>query len=179
MHSMLLVTLLGAGLLAGGCGKKDGDQGGDQPGDKAGAKPSLTGPCPALAVTADGAPVEGLTHGHAVTMVSGSYTTHMIQLFNHDKSTCEEMLSGRRSVHDGEINVRAFHGQMPGVGIDAYTHVEGTLTLDAKTETVGEPLQICVRAPVTFTPNAGDFKGKQVSIVGTFAAKFCGVNKQS
>ncbi|MFN0251625.1 MAG: hypothetical protein ACKV2T_32415 [Kofleriaceae bacterium] len=36
---------------------------------------------------------------------------------------------------------------------------------------------ICVRAPVVFTPDAGAYSGKKVSISGTFAAKFCGVNK--
>ena len=110
-------------------------------------------------------------------MVSGSYTTHMINLYNHDKATCEEALTGRHTVQEGEVYAKAFHGAAPGVGIDVYTHVEGTLTLDKVTETPGEPVTICVRQPVVFTPNAGQFTGKKVSIVGTFTGTFCGVNK--
>ena len=174
---ILVATIAGAGLLLGACSKKDKDAGGGQGGGQGGdPKADLSGPCPALAVTVEGAPLEGLVHGHAVTMVNGSYTTHVVQLFNHDKSTCEEMLSGRRSVHDGEVTVRAFHGEMPGVGVDSYTHVAGTLTLDKPTDKVGEPMQICVRTPIEFTPTAGDFKGKKVTVVGTFTAKFCGSN---
>jgi len=133
-------------------------------------------PCPELAVTVDGAALPGLVHGTGVTMVSGSYTTHMVQLFNHDKSTCEEIVSGRRNVQPDEIVVKAFHGAAPGVGIDVYTHVQGTITLDKGTDKVGEPLEICVRQPVTFTPNAGTYTGKKVAIVGKFSGKFCGVN---
>ncbi|MBL9015246.1 MAG: hypothetical protein JNL83_13770 [Myxococcales bacterium] len=179
-------------LVAAGCGKKKGDSdtdkaSGDKPaGDKAagdkpaGDKPAvdLSGPCPALKITVDGAPLEAAWVGQGVTMVSGSYTTQMVRLYNHDKATCEEALSGRHNVQDNEISVRAWHGAAPGVGIDAYTHVQGTLTLDKVTDKVGEDLVICVRAPVEFTPNAGAYSGKKVSIVGTFTGKYCGVNKQ-
>jgi hypothetical protein len=168
-----------------GCSKKD-----DKPVDnvpavaptpvgEGAAKPTVdtTGPCGPLAVLVDGKPLEGLLHGTAVIMESGSYRTPMIQLFNHDKATCEEALTGRRSTKENEINVRAWHGASPGVGIDAFTQIEGTITLDKPTEKVGETMQICVRAPVVFTPNAGAYSGKKVSIAGSFAAPFCGVNK--
>jgi hypothetical protein len=168
------------------CSKKDdkpadkpADPSADKSGEAPAAKPKVdtSGPCGPLAVLADGAPIEGLVHGTAVIMENAGYRTAMIQLFNHDKATCEEALSGRRSVQENEINVRAWHGAAPGVGIDAFTQIEGTITLDKPTETVGETMQICVRAPVVFTPNAGAYSGKKVSIAGTFAAKFCGVNK--
>ncbi len=179
---MLRITLVLLALSA--CSKKNDAKNDpknettqDKPAPEAAPKIDTTGPCGPLTVLVDGAPIEGLTHGTAVIMESGSYRTPMIQLFNHDKATCEEALSGRRSVKENEINVRAWHGQMPGVGIDSYTHIEGTLTLDKPTEKVGETMQICVRAPVVFTPNAGAYSGKKVSIAGTFAAPFCGVNK--
>lgn len=143
------------------------------------AEPAINpnAPCPELAITADGAAITGLVHGKGVTMVSGAYVTQMVHLFNHDKSTCEELVSGQRNTHLGEINVRAFHGDRPGVGIDEFTQVEGALTLDKAAKAVGEPLEICVRKPVTFTPNAGSYIGKKVTIVGKFAGAFCGVNK--
>jgi len=182
-------AVLCALVFAFGCGKGTSKQAEPTSGSAAGADPATAGtakapavdlkaPCPALSVTVDGAELPGLVHGLGVTMVSGSYTTHMVQLFNHDKSTCEEIVSGRRNSQPDEIVVKAFHGAAPGVGIDVFTQVEGTLTVDKATETVGEPLEICVRAPVTFTPNAGTYTGKKVAIVGTFTGKFCGVNKQ-
>lgn len=181
---VVIVSLVG---LVTGCGKKD-DKPADKPADPSTAAPTpaegsakpkvdVSGPCGPLTVLVDGTPIEGLTHGTAVVMESGSYRTPMIQLFNHDKATCEEALSGRRSTKENEINVRAWHGASPGVGIDAFTQIEGTITLDKPTETVGETMQICVRAPVVFTPNAGAFTGKKVSIAGAFSAPFCGVNK--
>jgi len=181
---MIVVT-----LFAFACGKDKGadkgtadkgtaDKGGGGAGESA-AVPAVdpNAPCPELAVTADGAALTGLTHGMGVTMVSGSYTTHMVHLFNHDKSTCEEIVSGRRNTQEGELNVRAWHGAAPGVGIDVFTQIEGTITLDKGTEKVGEPLEICVRKPITFTPNAGAYNGKKVTIVGKFTGAFCGVNK--
>ncbi len=169
---MLRIALVVLALSA--CSKKD-----KAPEDKPAEKPAidLTGPCGPLAVLVDGAPLEGLVHGTSVIMESGSYRTPMVQLYNHDKATCEEALTGSRTPQENEINVRAWHGEMPGVGIDAFTQIEGTITLDKPTETVGETMQICVRAPVVFTPNAGAYTGKKVSISGTFAAPFCGVRK--
>jgi hypothetical protein len=174
---MIRIALLVLAVAA--CGKKDDKPAGDKPSETTTAKPGAdtTGPCPPLAVLVDGKPLEGITHGQGVIMENSGYRTPMIQLYNHDKSTCEEILTGRRTPQENEINVRAWHGQMPGVGIDAFTQIEGTLTLDKPTEKVGETMQICVRAPVVFTPNAGAYSGKKVSIVGTFAAPFCGVNK--
>ncbi|MBL0218769.1 MAG: hypothetical protein IPQ07_33445 [Myxococcales bacterium] len=175
-----------AALCVFGCGKDKGGSADPAPGSATApvaaapaAPPPVdpNTPCPALAVTVDGTPLSGLVHGKGVTMVSGSYTTHMVQLFNHDKSTCEEIVSGRRSSQPDEIAVKAFHGASPGVGIDVFTQVQGPLTLDKPADKVGEPLEICVRQPITFTPNAGVYNGKKVSIVGKFTGTFCGVNK--
>lgn len=172
-------------VMLGACSKK-GDKpapavdqpAGDPPASAVAApKVDTTGPCGPLAVLVNGKPLEGVVHGTAVIMESGSYRTPMIQLYNHDKATCEEALTGRRSPQENEINVRAWHGERPGVRIDAFTQIEGTITLDKPTDKVGETMQICVRAPVVFTPNAGAYAGKKVSIAGAFAAPFCGVNK--
>ncbi|MBA3453687.1 MAG: hypothetical protein H0T42_11400 [Deltaproteobacteria bacterium] len=133
--------------------------------------------CPPLSVTLDGAPIAGLGHGKGVTLMNAGYTTHMVQLYNHDKTTCEDTLALRHTQEEGEINVRAWHGAAPGVGIDAFTQVEGKITLDRTPEKVGDDLDICVREPISFTPNAGTYSGKKVAIVGKFSGVFCGVNK--
>ncbi|MDX2090960.1 MAG: hypothetical protein SFX73_24080 [Kofleriaceae bacterium] len=160
------------------CGRGGSGGGGESSGatGSASAAPA-SGACPALAVTVEGSPLSGLVHGQAVTMENAGYTTHMVNIYNHDKATCEEALSGRHNVQKDEIFVKAFHGAAPGVGIDAYTHLEGTLTLDKPPGAVGAPVEICVRAPITFTPNAGAFAGKKVTIVGRFSGAFCGVKK--
>jgi hypothetical protein len=133
--------------------------------------------CPALSVTVDGSPIVGLGYGQGLTLMNAGYTTHMVQLFNHDRTTCEDTLALRHADEPDEINVRAWHGAAPGVGIHAFTQIEGTITLDKQTDKVGEPLVICVREPISFTPNAGAYSGKKVTIVGTFTGTFCGVNK--
>lgn len=170
--SMIRHMLVAIALI--GCGKKDDKPAADK---QPAADPSGAGRCPALAVFADGKRLDGLVHGQAVIMENAGYRTPMIQLYNHDKSTCDEILTGRRAPQENEINVRAWHGAMPGVGIDAYTHIGGAIALETPTETVGEVMKICVRGPVVFTPNAGAYSGKQVTIEGLFAASYCGVNK--
>jgi hypothetical protein len=176
-------------MLVAACGKKDGaddktkesnaDKGKDQGKDSA-AKPTAKaddGACPVLTVMVDGKPVEGKFTGQAVTAENSGYQTQMVELYNHDKYTCDEALKGRHTPVENEVYVKAFHGVYPGVGIDAYTHLEGKLTLDKPPAKVGEPLEICVRKPIEFTPNAGAFNGKKVSIVGKFSGVYCGVWK--
>jgi hypothetical protein len=176
MRTTLLVLLA---LPLAACGKSDpktdpAPQG--QAEAKAKAKDEAAG-CPALAITVDGKPLSGSFRGVAVTAENAGYKTQLIHLYDHDKFACEEELKGRHTPVDNEVFVKAFHGAYPGVGIGAYTHLEGKLTLDRPPGKVGEPLEICVREPVQFTPNAGSFSGKKVSIVGKFAGKYCGVWK--
>lgn len=138
----------------------------------------LSGPCPALSVTVDGVPLTGLSHGQAVTLVNAGQTTQLVNLFDHDQATCEEALAGRHPLRAGEHYVKAFHSAAPGVGIETHTQLEGTLTLDRMATKVGEPVEICVRRPVVFTPGGGAYEGKLVSIVGKFAGAWCGSNRR-
>ena len=73
--------------------------------------------------------------------------------------------------------MRAWAGTAPGVAIDAFTQLDGAITVDKAAPTVGQPFEVCVRKPVTFTPDAGSYVGKKVTIVGKFTGEFCGVNK--
>jgi hypothetical protein len=163
-------------LALGACGKSDQGSSATQK-DPPGA--AARGGCPTLEVTVDGVKVEGLGHPVAIIAENAGYRTPMVKYFNHDKMTCAKALTGQDLGTEGELVVRAWSGQAPGVGIEAWTQLESasSVTVESTTEKVGEPMTLCVPKPIVFTPSAGAYSGKKVSIVGRFSASFCGVWK--
>jgi hypothetical protein len=158
-------------LLAGACSKEGGQgaQASSAEGGGAGA-----GGCPALKITVDGQPLDGMTRGLAYTMVSGSYRTEMVDLFNKDEVKCAEVMAPSRSPLDGEVMARAFGGPAQGLGLDAYTHIAAKATdVTAKAGKVGDKMTICVKE-TSFTPNAGRFEGENVTVSGAFTGEYCG-----
>jgi hypothetical protein len=166
-----LVWMALAGTLAIGCSKKkEGGAGGAGGGG---------GACKPLAVTVDGQPLAAMPNGLARSNNMNGDITYEVQMFNHDKSTCEEMVSkGGRQVPEGEVSVRAFAGGAGmmgrGVGIESHTQaaVDATLISD-KPKGNGDVVKICVK-DASFTPKIGDYKDKKVTITGLFEGKYCG-----
>lgn len=160
---MLTPMLLGSALAAAcGGGKKDAAS------------------CPAFSLTVDGKPVEGLTHKMAFTHKRGNERTHQVQLFNHDKVTCDELTSmkGRR-VADGEVTVAAFTGGagLMGSGVMVTPHTEFGLAIDLVSEApakVGDKVALCV-AEKSFTPRVGDYADKAIKIAGLMEGTWCGM----
>jgi|MudIll2142460700_1097286.scaffolds.fasta_scaffold18645_2 hypothetical protein len=134
--------------------------------------------CGALTVTVDGKPLPAMPNGLARLTVQGSDKLYEVQVFNHDKSTCEQFVdrSGRQ-IPDGEVSVRAFAGgdglMGKGVGIESHTQAGGDVDVVTKPKAVGDPVSICVGG-VSFTPRIGDFKDKKVEMRGLFTGKYCG-----
>jgi hypothetical protein len=163
MKTILVIVAMLA-LATTACGKKDGEGGGGG------------GECAALEVTVDGKAV-ALPNGFGVLDESGSYTMTM---YNHADMTCENQLKGMRPVTDGEVSVRGFTGGKMGngVGIEAWTEAgKPKVKLQTKPEKAGDPMAVCVSKKHTFTPEIGDYKGKEVTIVGSMAGQFCGERK--
>ena len=161
---MTLVIVAALALAVSACGKKDKEGGGGG------------GDCAALTVTVDGAAVE-LPHGLGIKDDSGGYTMTM---YNHDKMTCEQQLGNMRPVTDGEVTVRGFAGGKMGngVGIEAWTESgRPKVKIQTKPEKAGDTMAICVSKKHTFTPEIGDYKGKEVTIVGSMAGQYCGERK--
>jgi hypothetical protein len=156
MHKLALVL-----LVVSGCGKKQTAES-----------------CGALTVSVDGKPLEAMPNGLARLNIYGDSKTYEVQVFNHDKSTCEQFVDRKgRQVPDGEVSVRAFAGgeglMGKGVGIESHTQAGGDVDLVTKPKAVGDATAICVDG-VSFTPGIGDNKGKKVEIKGLFTGKFCG-----
>jgi len=158
---VLALSLLGLGVAA--CGKGGGG-GGD---------------CGPLTVTVDGAPVAGLTHGYAITMVQGGERTEQVQLFNHE-AKCEDLVSRKgRTVPDGEESVRAFAGGSGtfgrGIGLDAHTQMGVDVELiGERPKNPGDKVAVCV-ASASFKPVAGKYKDKAVTVSGKLEGTYCGV----
>ncbi len=153
-------------LLTGACGtKRENASGG--------------GSCARLAVTVDGTVHPALPHGLARISKMTNSSTIEVEMFNHDKATCDEMTSKKgRNIHDGEISVRAFTGGSgmmgTGVGIEAHTQAGGNVRLVGdKPTAVGDIVKICVDN-ASFVPAIGSFKNKQVTVTGLFEGKYCG-----
>jgi hypothetical protein len=101
-----------------------------------------------------------------------------IQMWNHDKSTCEEYIDpGGRFMVDKEVSVRAFAGgdglMDKGVGLEATTKAGGDVIVVTWPKAVGDPVAICADK-VSFVATEGAHKGKTIEIKGLFTGKYCG-----
>jgi hypothetical protein len=138
--------------------------------------------CGPLTVTVDGQPLAAMPHGVARANVMNGDTSYEVEVFNHDKTTCEQLLSKTgREIPDGEVSVRAFAGgdglMGKGVGIGAHTQAGGDVELvSAKPKAVGDVVSICV-SETTFTPKIGDHKDKKIVFKGLVSGKYCGEMK--
>jgi len=142
------------------------------------APPAAPTSCASLKVIVDGDQLTGLVYGLAITQVYGGERSERVQVFNHAKVTCEQVLSkSGRAVEDDEIDVRANAGKSlmtKGIGFDAHSQlgVEVALMGPAPAKP-GDTVTLC--APeTTFKPNVGEFKGKSVTVSGTFFGTWCG-----
>ncbi len=165
-RSLVIVTLLAPGLLAlassAGCSKK--------------RDPSA---CRVMSVTAGGVAIAGLGHGLARLNKTGHTQSWQVDVWNHDKVTCQTYNNKRgRTVETGEVSVRAFAGgegmMGQGVGIDAHTQggVEVEL-VSAEPKAIGDKVTLCVDR-AAFKPIAGTHKDQDVVIDGLFEGTYCG-----
>jgi hypothetical protein len=162
--TILLATA--AALTA--CGKDDKKEGGGGGGGKS---------CPALKVTIDGKEVTGISHGLAITHKRSGDVTEQVEMYNHDKVTCEEILNknGRQTGED-EVAVRAFTSTSMGngIGIEAHTQMGADVFYLGKgSPKAGDTVSMCVTEKKV-KPNAGLFKDKEVTIGGLMTGKHCG-----
>lgn len=131
-------------------------------------------PCPPLTITVDGVPL-ALPYGRAVTRIEDGRTSYFVTLYNHDDTSCREVVAGLAWVRDGERSLFATAGGLPGVGTDRIQRSNQVAIEQLPTE-LGEPMAICVRQPVTFTAHAGPLAGHTISAVGAFVGAFCGTS---
>ncbi|HEX5061667.1 MAG TPA: hypothetical protein VFV99_20010 [Kofleriaceae bacterium] len=154
-------------LLLVACAKKDAASG---------------GACKDLTVTVDGTPLPAMPHGLAKANNMNGDISYEVDVFNHDKTTCDMLLdkSGRQ-IPEGEVSVRAFAAGAgmtgKGVAISAHTQMGGNVTLASPPpKAVGDVVKVCVDN-VSFKPIAGDYKDKQVVVNGRFVGTYCGEMK--
>jgi hypothetical protein len=151
-------------VLASACAKKEG---------------ATAGSCKDLTVTVDGAPLPALPHGLAKANNMNGDVSYEVQLFNHDKTTCDQFLDkAGRPIPEGEVSVRAFAAGagMTGKGVSIGTHTQmgGNVTLVSdKPKAVGDIVKVCVDN-VSFKPISGDYRDKDVVVSGLFSGKYCG-----
>jgi hypothetical protein len=132
--------------------------------------------CPPLKITVDGQPLQ-LPSAFGIKD-QGKWW--QVELFSHDKHTCDTILKKARAVHPGEVSARAFLdptskgplAQSVGLGF----HTQGMVRVDLAQEPkqAGDMLALCVPNEVSFSPAVGSAKGKKVVIHGLFQGRFCG-----
>ena len=155
--------------LAAACGK--GKDGGDS--------------CSAGEITLDG---QTLGHKYGRALLAQGST--LIQLYDHDKVTCEEMLATQiadimrlnkeRGKSNDEYSVRVATGGMGNaIGLGANTWMGDTVKakLVTKPGKVGDDVAICLTAPVEYELQVGPHKGKKLVMKGLFSGKYCGERK--
>lgn len=165
-RSRVVVTLLVHGLLAvaliGGCSKKR---------DRGACKP--------MSVTAGGVAIGALGHGLARLNKTGHTQSWQVDVWNHDKVTCEKYNNKRgRNVEPGEVSVRAFAGGegMMGQGVGIDVHTQGGVEVEvvgAEPKAIGDQVTLCVDH-AAFKPIAGTYKDQDVVIDGLFEGTYCG-----
>ncbi|HEY5923007.1 MAG TPA: hypothetical protein VIV11_15110 [Kofleriaceae bacterium] len=135
--------------------------------------------CRPVSVTVDGAALPALPKGLAKANNMNGDISYEVQLFNHDKVTCEDMLNkAGRPIPDGEISVRAFAAGAgmtgKGIAIDSHTQMGGPVTLlSDKPKAAGDVVKVCVDN-AAFKPIAGRYKDKDVVVTGLFEGTYCG-----
>lgn len=158
--------LVAAVAASAGCSKQDGGAAG-------------AGACKPLAVTVDGTALAAMPNGLARSNNMNGDISYEVQVFNHDKATCEQMVEkSGRTVPDGEVSVRAFAGGSgmmgKGVAIEAHTQAGGNVSLvGAKPKAPGDVVKICVDN-VEFTPKMGAYKDKKITFTGLLEGAYCG-----
>jgi hypothetical protein len=166
--------MLIAAVLAAGCSKKTDKSGGGGGGAAAACKP--------LAVTVDGTPLAAMPNGLAKSNNMSGDLSYEVHVFDHDKTTCEDMLSkSGRTVPEGEVSVRAWAGGAgsmgKGVGLSAHAQMDVDVKLVSdKPKAAGDVVKLCVNN-VSFTPQIGAEKGKTVVMDGLVEGKYCGEMK--
>lgn len=151
-------------LVLAACGNKQSASGGE---------------CKALSVTVDGTPLPAMPHGLAKANNMNGDVSYEVNVFNHDKATCDQLLNkAGREIPEGEVSVRAFAAGAgmtgKGVAIGAHTQMGGHVTLASPPpKAVGDVVKVCVDN-VAFKPIAGDYKDKNVVVNGLLEGTYCG-----
>ncbi|MBA3392299.1 MAG: hypothetical protein H0T89_06630 [Deltaproteobacteria bacterium] len=164
MSKLVLCCVLAASLL--GCGNKE----------------KTAESCGPLTVTIDGKPLPAMPNGFARKNIMQGDSNYEIEVFNHAKTTCEEMVSNKgRNVHEGEVSVRAFAGgegmMAKGVGIESHTQAGGNVYIvGPKPKAAGDVVQICADN-VSFKPHMGSNQNKPIKMNGLLTGKYCGEMK--
>jgi hypothetical protein len=168
-RSLLTIALVSI-LAACGGDAVAGTAGAEAAGGSAAAATTAAVDCPPLQVKIDGKPVDGLVHALGV-LEAGSYG---VEVFNHDQVTCEQVLSGARSIPPGEIDVRAYvdeRGSMASVSIGSKTNFAQGVELARKPAKEGDPIAICV-SNVKWVGGGG--AGSTYEVNGLFQGPYCG-----
>ncbi len=102
--------------------------------------------------------------------------TYGMRLFNHVKTNCDEIMKYIRNIEEGEISFRIYASPkgFHGVGVGAFTYFGAKVNVIKKPIKVGDIVEIAITDEVTFQPNVGIFKGKDVKAVGLFKGIYCG-----
>lgn len=169
MRNLIISIVFSSSLVLTACGGKGGGGGGGEAVE-----------CGPFSLTVDGQPVTGLTHGLAFTHKRNGELVQQVDLFNHDKTTCEQITSrSGRTVEEGEVSVRAFTGGSglmgDGFGIESHTQMGlGVKLASAVPQKAGDKVALCVPES-NVEPQVGDYKGKKVKVSGKFEGTWCGV----
>ncbi|HUH03759.1 MAG TPA: hypothetical protein VML75_17310 [Kofleriaceae bacterium] len=130
--------------------------------------------CPELRVAVDGDALTGLTHAVGIQDRRGGFLVHV---FDHDQTTCEGAVRGLRTPQAGEVAVHVYAGKadaLRAIGFGEHTEMGIEARIDRRPEKAGDRIAICVPEEVSFSPAAGRFAGRTVSVIGRFEAEFCG-----
>lgn len=158
---------LALALLLAGCGSRE---------DRS---PPPAGACEPLEILVDDQPLPAMTHGlaRAVRRAGSDRATYEVHVFDRPGATCEQLLAKQpRAAPAGELGARAFAGATGrGIAIDAWTQAGGSIALSGETpKQPGDRVTICVRDRTTFEPKLGAYRGKRITVRGTFTGTFCG-----
>lgn len=126
-------------------------------------------------VTVDGKKID-LPYAYAVKQD----TAYRVILLNHNKVTEDQMRDLFREVPADEMSMTIFSDPEPmssSIIADDYRQMGINVKLESEPEKIGDDIVVSVPEKVTFKPFTGKFKDKDVTVQGTFTAKFCGDTK--
>ena len=127
--------------------------------------------CDDLRVEVEGKPLR-MVRGYGFR--SGKYLS--VELINHEKVTCRQILTGSRFTQRGEISVGASWAEGERHNVSTGGRNKSTVVSVLKEpKKVGDDVALCLSEPVLFSRGVGKPK---ITVSGLFLGKYCGEMKQ-
>jgi hypothetical protein len=103
--------------------------------------------------------------------------SYRVMFLNHNKVTDAEMKNLFRETPADEVSISIIADKDPiasSILADNYRQLGIKISVDSEPKKPGDTIVVSVPEQASFKPAMGKFKDKQITVAGTFKARYCG-----